>query len=207
VAVPPGRAVVEGHAAADEVEQAVEHALPNSDVVVHVEPRRRGLTLRDRVLAIALSEPAVSEAHDITIFEHGDQVSVSLHLKLPAESSLREAHEVAERVEAAIRALPGVSDALTHLEPLERPIAADPTATQDDRQTLGEVKAIVAEQTATPARDVRLLPTDAGVVLFITIGVGATASLAHAHQAAGELEEVLRQRIPAIADVVVHTEP
>lgn len=83
VAVPPGRAVVEGHAAADEVERAIENALPNSDVVVHVEPRRRGLTLRDRVLAIALSEPAVSEAHDITIFEHGDQVSASLHLKLP----------------------------------------------------------------------------------------------------------------------------
>src|SRR6202042_3841972 len=60
VAVPPGRAVIEGHAAADEVEQAVERVLPNTDVVVHIEPRRRGLTLRDRVLAIALSEPAGS---------------------------------------------------------------------------------------------------------------------------------------------------
>ena len=126
VGVAPGQAVVEGHAAATEVEQAVEKALPNSDVVVHVEPRRRGLTLRDQVLAIALSEPTVSEAHDITIFEHGDQVSVSLHLKLPADSSLQEAHDVAERVEATIRRLPKVTDALTHLEPLERPIAGRP---------------------------------------------------------------------------------
>ncbi|HEX3830502.1 MAG TPA: cation diffusion facilitator family transporter [Solirubrobacteraceae bacterium] len=207
VAVPPGRAVVEGHAAADDVEHAVEQALPNSDVVVHVEPRRRGLTLRDRVLAIALSEPAVSEAHDITIFEHGDQVSVSLHLKLPADSSVQEAHDVAERVEAAIRALPRVSDALTHLEPLERPIAADPTATYDDRETLNDVRTIVREQTGTPPRDVRLLPTDAGIVVFITVPVGATESLAHAHQIASELEEALRQRMPEIADVVVHTEP
>ena len=207
VGVPPGRAVVEGHAAADEVEQAIEDALPNSDVVVHVEPRRRGLTLRDRVLAIALSEPAVSEAHDITIFEHGSQVSVSLHLKLPADSSLQEAHDVAERVEAAIRALPRVSDALTHLEPLERPIAADPAATHDDLQTLEEVKTIIHEQTGTQARDVRVLPTDAGIVLFITVPVSATDSLAHAHQVASELEEVLRQRMPEIADVVVHTEP
>lgn len=207
VAVPPGRAVVEGHAAADEVEQAVEHALPNSDVVVHVEPRRRGLTLRDRVLAIALSEPAVSEAHDITIFEHGDQVSVSLHLKLPADSSLQEAHDIAERVEAAIRALPTVSDAITHLEPLERPIAADPTATHDDRETLEKIETFIREQTTRPARDVRLLPTGAGIVLFITVPMGAAESLAHAHQVASELEEVLRQRLPQIADVVVHTEP
>jgi cation diffusion facilitator family transporter len=207
VAVPPGRAVVEGHVAATEVEQAVEQALPNSDVVVHVEPRRRGLTLRDRVLAIALSEPAVSEAHDITIFEHGDQVSVSLHLKLPADSSLQEAHDAAQRVEDAVSALPGVSDAITHLEPLERPIAADPTAIRDERHTLDEVQTVVREQTGLSARDVRLLPTDAGIVLFITVPVGATESLAHAHQVASELEEALRHRMPAIADVVVHTEP
>ena len=175
--------------------------------MVHVEPRRRGLTLRDRVLAIALSEPSVSEAHDITIFEHGDQVSVSLHLKLPADSSLQEAHDVAERVEAAIRALPRVSDAITHLEPLERPIAADPTAAHDDRETPEEVETIIREQTGRPARDVRLLPTGAGIVLFITVPVGATQSLAHAHQIASELEEALRQRLPQIADVVVHTEP
>jgi hypothetical protein len=77
VDIPPGRAVVEGHAAANEVEDAIEQVLPNSDVVVHVEPRRRGLILGDRVLAIALSQPAVSEDHDITIFDHGDQVAPS----------------------------------------------------------------------------------------------------------------------------------
>jgi cation diffusion facilitator family transporter len=207
VAVPPGRAVIEGHAAADEVEQAVEQALPNSDVVVHVEPRRSGLSLRDQVLAIALREPTVSEAHDITIFEHGDQVSVSLHLKLPADSSLQQAHEVAERVEESLRALPHVSDALTHLEPLERPIAADPTATRDDRRTVEKVRTIVREQAGTSPRDVRLLPTEAGSVVFITVPVGADESLAHAHRVASELEEALRQRMPEIVDVVVHTEP
>ncbi|MGO9487844.1 MAG: cation diffusion facilitator family transporter, partial [Solirubrobacteraceae bacterium] len=73
VSVPPGQAVVEGHRAADLIEQAVEGALPGSDVVVHVEPRNRGLELRDRVLAIALSEPLVKEAHDITVFEQGEE--------------------------------------------------------------------------------------------------------------------------------------
>jgi cation diffusion facilitator family transporter len=206
VAIPPGRAVVEGHAAADDVEHAIEQVLPDSDVVVHVEPRRRGLTLRDRVLEIALSEPMVSEAHDITIFDHGDQHSVSLHLKLPADSSLANAHEVAERVEHAIGALPHVSDVRTHLEPLEQPIAADPTA-GNDVAALQTIRAVVERYAHTPARDVRLIATDEGDVLFITISVGATASLTEAHQLASELEEELRQELPSIADVVVHTEP
>ena len=206
VAIPPGRAVVEGHAAADEVERAIEQVLPNSDVVVHVEPLRRGLTLRDRVLAIALSEPAVSEAHDITIFDHDDQHSVSLHLKLPAHSSLTTAHEVAERIERAIGALPHVSDVRTHLEPLERPIAIDPSAGTDPN-ALAMIKAIVERYTHRPARDLRLLPTREGDVLFISLSVGPTASLDQAHQLASELEEELRQELPSIADVVVHTEP
>jgi cation diffusion facilitator family transporter len=206
VAIPPGRAVVEGHAAADDVEHAIEQVLPDSDVVVHVEPRRRGLTLRDRVLEIALSEPMVSEAHDVTIFDHGDQHSVSLHLKLPADSSLANAHEVAERVEDAIGALPHVSDVRTHLEPLEQPIAADPTA-GNDVAALQTIRAVVERYAHTPARDVRLIATDEGDVLFITISVGATASLTEAHQLASELEEELRQELPSIADVVVHTEP
>jgi divalent metal cation (Fe/Co/Zn/Cd) transporter len=207
VSVPPGRAVIEGHAAADEVEEAVERALPNSDVVVHVEPRRRGLDLRDRVLAIALSEPLVREAHDITIFEHGDQVSVSLHLKFPADISLQEAHEVAERIEAAIRDLPRVSDVRTHLEPLEQPIAANPTASRDEQRTVEKIGAIVREQIGKPARDVRVLPTETGIVVFMSVPLGPAVSLADAHQIASELEEALRQRLPEIADVVVHTDP
>jgi cation diffusion facilitator family transporter len=206
VAIPPGRAVIEGHAAADDVEHAIEEVLPDSDVVVHVEPRRRGLTLRDRVLAIALSEPTVSEAHDITIFDHGDQHSVSLHLKLPADSSLASAHEVAERVENAISALPGVSDVRTHLEPLEQPIAADPTA-GNDPDALQTIETVVERYAHTPARDLRLIATPEGDVLFITISVGAAAPLTQAHKLASELEEELRQAIPSIADVVVHTEP
>ena len=207
VAVPPGRAVVEGHAAASEVEQAIERALPNSDVVVHVEPRRRGLTLRDRVLAIALGEPAVSEAHDITIFEHGENVSVSLHLKLPADSSIQSAHEIAERVEREIGALPHVTEVRTHLEPLEQPIAADRTRSADDQQALATIARIARELSGASPRDVRLLPTESGSVLFMTVQVGASSSLTAAHRIASELEEAVRVALPEIADVVVHTEP
>jgi cation diffusion facilitator family transporter len=206
VAIPPGQAVVEAHAAADNIEDAVGRVLPDSDVVVHIEPQRRGLSLRDRVLAIALGEPAVSEAHDITIFDHEGQHSVSLHLKLPADSSLATAHQIAERVEEAIGALPTVSEVRTHLEPLEHPIAADPTASNDP-DVLQTIETVVQRYAHAPARDLRLLPTEEGDVLFITLSVGETASLTHAHQLAGELEEELRRELPSIADVVVHTEP
>jgi divalent metal cation (Fe/Co/Zn/Cd) transporter len=206
VAVAPGQAVVEGHQAASLVEAAVEGALPGSDVVVHVEPRRSGLDLRDRVLAIALAEPLVREAHDITIFEQGRQVSVSLHLKFPADLDLQTAHAVAERVEQAIRAEPGVSDVQIHLEPLERPLVGRTADDRADRQAKHEIKRSVRERGIEP-RSVRLLSTETGRVVFLTVDANTDASLVDAHQLASELEEKLRQQIPDLTDVVVHTEP
>jgi divalent metal cation (Fe/Co/Zn/Cd) transporter len=132
---------------------------------------------------------------------------VSLHLKFPADIYLLQAHEVAERVEEAIRALPRVSEVRTHLEPLEQPIAADPSANRGDRPTLELIDAVVREQTGNQARDVRVLPTEKGTVVLMTVQVGADASLADAHQIASSLEESLRLRMPETADVVVHTEP
>jgi len=207
VNVPPGQAVVEGHQAADLVEGALERALPGSDVVVHVEPRRQGLDLRDRVLAIALAEPLVKEAHDITIFEQQGRYSVSLHLKFPTDLDLRSAHETAERVERAIAERPNVTDVQTHLEPLERPLAARTPLAGAEQQARRAIEEVVRERTGSDPRSVRLLSTDSGRVLFLTLSVDHAASLTDAHRLAGELEDELRQRIEGIADVVVHTEP
>ncbi|HTW43812.1 MAG TPA: cation diffusion facilitator family transporter [Solirubrobacteraceae bacterium] len=207
VSVPPGQAVVEGHRTADLVESALERALPGSDVVVHVEPARRGLDLRARVLAIALAEPLVKEAHDIAIFECNGRSSVSLHLKFPAELDLRTAHETAERVEQAIRARPGVADVQTHLEPLERPLLASEQTRAAAARMSEAVAQLVRARTGSDPRSLRLLYTNAGQVLFLTLAVDAAETLTEAHRLAGELEDELRQRIDGIADVVVHTEP
>jgi cation diffusion facilitator family transporter len=205
-AVPPGQAVVEGHQAANLIEAAVERALPGSDVVVHVEPRREGLDLRDRILAIALAEPLVRETHDITIFEHDGSSSVSLHLKFPPDLELTLAQEVAQRIEQAIRAAPGVGDVQTHLEPLERPLAARPADDAAERQAVRAIEQLLPAAAGIAPRRLRLLLTDAGSVVFLTLSVGAETSLIDAHRLAGELEEDLRQRLPNVADVVVHTE-
>jgi cation diffusion facilitator family transporter len=205
VAVPPGDAVIEGHQTAELVEQAVQSVLPGSDVVVHVEPRRSGLDLRDRVLAIALAESLVKEVHDITIYAQDGTASVSLHLKFPADLDLRSALAVAERIEQAIRARPKVSDVQTHLEPLERPLVVRPVDTSGQLDGLREIERIVTERMGTKPQWIRLLCTSAGHVIFLTLELDRQTSLFDAHHFASELEDELRQQVPGLADVVVHT--
>jgi cation diffusion facilitator family transporter len=207
VTVPPAQAVVEGHQAANMIESALEAALPGSDVVVHVEPRRSGLRLRERVLAIALEEPAVMEAHDIAIFQRDGALDVSMHLKFPADMPLAQAAEAARRVERRVTERAGVANVQTHLEPLEGTLVAAPPDGESERATLREIDGLVRAHTGKPPRDARLLATGAGPVVFLTLAVDASTSLSDAHALAGELEDELRKRIASIADVVVHTEP
>jgi divalent metal cation (Fe/Co/Zn/Cd) transporter len=201
--------VVEGHDTADAVEAAVRAALPGSDVVVHLEPRRDGLDLRDRALAVALAEPLVREAHDITIYEHQGAASISLHIKLDPDIAIGAAHDVAERVEAALRAEPGVEDVHTHLEPLEQPVAARPDDEREhpDEAELRRIAELVVERTGHEPRELRLLHAAGGLVVFVSAVVPAGMTLPDAHELAGRLEDDIRDGRPHMQDVVVHTEP
>jgi cation diffusion facilitator family transporter len=208
VAVPPGQAIVEGHDTADRIENAVQEALPDSDVVVHLEPREDNLDLRDRALAVALAQPMVREAHDIAIYRSGDDASMSLHLKLPAEMPLSGAHDVAEHVESELEREPGVTSVHTHLEPLELPVAVngrgDDPRDADERRRIG---GLVDDRTGGRPCEIELLRTDVGLVIFLSVSVGSEISLADAHELASRLEGDIRQGRDYIADVVVHTEP
>jgi cation diffusion facilitator family transporter len=205
IGVPPGEAVGQGHAAADSVEEAVQAALPRSDVVVHVEPDEAG-GIRERAQAAALSVPRVREVHNVTVLRVEGRTEVSLHLKLPGDLSLEEAHDLAEEVERAIRAtVPEVEAVQTHLEPLAEDEPARAVENVDARA--GDVSRIVSEVLGREPRELRFLQTDEGLVAFLTLGLDPAGSLADAHTQASEVEARIRSARPEIADVIVHTEP
>jgi cation diffusion facilitator family transporter len=206
ISVPPGAAVGQGHAAADRVEAALHGALPGSDVVVHVEPSHDEEAIRDRAHSAALGVPRVREVHNVSVLHVGGRTEVSLHLKLPGELPLKEAHDVATQVELAIRlAAPEVDSVQTHLEPLAE--AGEGRRMADDSAERDLVLRIVREITGQEARELRFLDTADGLVAHLTLGLEAESPLSDAHARASEIEERIRRARPEIADVVVHTEP
>ena len=203
IGVPPGAPVGQGHAAADAVESALHRALPESDVVVHVEPQGDESALRERALAAAQAVQPVREIHNLSVLDVDGGAEISLHLKLPGDLPLDEAHAVATEVERAITdTLPEVVSVQTHLEPLAEVSAG----TSVDRDA-GFVEEIVRAATGSAPRALRFLDTEVGLVAFLTLGLDPGTTLADAHRRASEVEERIRRELPEIADVIVHTEP
>ncbi|MBI5105594.1 MAG: cation diffusion facilitator family transporter [Solirubrobacterales bacterium] len=196
VGVPPDSALGEGHAIADSIEDAICAALPGGDVVVHVEPGTPEGDLRERASAAALAVRGIREVHNVRVLEVGGRRELSLHLKLPADLDLQAAHELTTSVERAIRAaVPELRDVHTHIEPLA---------------TAGEARAIrrvVRDLTGAEPERLRFRTDERGLVALLTVGLAGEQRLEDAHTAASELERRIREAAPAVAEVIVHTEP
>ena len=203
IGVSPGAAVGQGHAAADRVEEAVQRALPGSDVVVHVEPASGEAELRERVRAAAMTVSHVRELHDLTVIDTGDGLQLSLHLKLPGNLDLATAHAMAEQVEEAIRRdVPEVRAVQTHLEPL-----AERAPGREWTENLARIEQTVVAITGGPPRDLRTLETDDGLVVLLTLALDGRTTLSEAHDEATAVSQRIREALPGVADVVIHTEP
>ena len=160
ISVKADEGVGQGHAAADRVESALHASLPDSDVVVHVEPRSGDASVRERATAAALSVPDIREVHNVTVLALDDGVEVSLHLKLPADTALDQAHAAAHRVEDAIRAAAEeVTRVETHIEPLggtNHAVALEPHGAAREEATIRaivrDVTGVAAARADVPAR-------------------------------------------------------
>lgn len=71
----------------------------------------------DKLLAI-IRESYLGEVHHVHFHKYGKHIEVTLHIHLPGCMTLREAHEVATRIENKIRERLGY-EATVHIEPFE----------------------------------------------------------------------------------------
>jgi divalent metal cation (Fe/Co/Zn/Cd) transporter len=208
VAVPLDAGVTQAHAAADDVEEAVERALGGADVVVHVEPGEPSGGLRERATAAVMSVPEVREVHNVRAMHLPDGYELSLHVKLPRELSLTEAHDAVERLEARVREeVPEFRKVHTHIEPLARTDWARTPPSDDTETERAAIEETVRRVTGANPSDVSFRDGERGRIALVTIALPGEQPLPSAHRHAGEIEEAVRERCPTLADVIVHTEP
>ena len=208
VAVPPDAGVTQAHAIADAVEEAVERALGAADVVVHVEPFESAGGLRERATVAASTVPEVREVHNVRVMHLADGYELSLHVKLPSELSLTEAHDVVERLEGRVRAeLPELRNVHTHIEPLEGTDWGRRPAGGDTAMERAAIEETVRRVTGAAPAAVSFRDGERGRIALVTITLPGEQPLPSAHGHAGAIEAAVRERCPTLADVIVHTEP
>jgi divalent metal cation (Fe/Co/Zn/Cd) transporter len=189
--------------------RAAQASLADADVTIQSNPvSPSDETLRERVLLVALRERVA--VHHVTIQHMGDALALALDLEVDGDLPLAEAHRIADRLEAAIRAEFGAQTEIeVHIEPLE-PEATDVRDTPEDVRR-GYVAAL--EEAAldidglTDIHNVRLRRSNRGTVLVAHCRLDPAATVESVHRRVDDLERLVRDRRPDIARIVIHAEP
>jgi cation diffusion facilitator family transporter len=208
VGVPLDTGVSQAHVVADRIEDLVERALGGADVVVHVEPYEAAGGVRERATAAAMAIPEVREVHNVRVMRLPDGYELSLHVKLPRELALEQAHGAVERLEQRVREeVPELHYVHTHIEPLSPTDWASTPPTGDTAVEREAIESAVRRVTGSSPLSVSFRDGEQGRVALVTVSLPGDEPLPSAHRHAGTIEEAVRERCPGLADVIVHTEP
>jgi cation diffusion facilitator family transporter len=202
IGVPRLEGLERSHATMSDVEDAVAEQVGRALVTVHAEPIAEHERANDRVAAAALRTPGVMEVHNVIVLEEGARRTITLHARVRAELTLGEAAPLLERLKAEIAAEIDAAEVFVHLEPFapDAMHALDATASEPQLQ-----RDVAAAVTAVAGGDPRVVLFRQGGRLLVIASIAEPdgESVLTGHRLAGRIEEEVRARVPAVADVIV----
>lgn len=200
------------HDIAEAVEREIDNLIPGADVVVHVEPVSETSGLVERVQAAASRAEGVHEVHNVVVhaFDEGGRrrLQATLHAKVRAGMSLMEAHDLSERIEAAVAAEIGPGSRIdTHIEPLES--TAYVRDVTDSRADVVEAvtKAALEEPDVLDCHEVIVTSLERRLSVIAHVRGRRDLPLDRIHDASERIEGALLSAHREIASVLIHFEP
>ena len=190
-------------------EAAVGRVLPGADVVVEVEPVRADHEDLPTTIRLLAARHDLG-AHGIRIYDMGTGGhATELHLEVRDGLTLDEAHAQASAFEQALReAVPGITEVVTHLEPVGEGSVRRAATTADEATIMEALKHLSEEIGVNCQPHSVTLRRDAGELqLSLHCTLDGEISIADAHAVAERAESLLRSQVPDLGRVVIHVEP
>jgi cation diffusion facilitator family transporter len=189
--------------------RAIRGDLPAAELTITTEPKALDdETVRERVMVIARDLGLA--IHHVAVQTVAGRLSVSLDLEVDGAMPLAAAHDVASRLEEAIRHELGPQvEVETHIEPLPADLLAgrdaEPARIAEVRELLSSLA--VELPALGEVHDVRVRETTAGEIVNFHCHVDPALSVSAVHDMVDALERRLRRQLPTIQRVIGHAEP
>jgi len=193
----------------ENVAAAIRAEMPRAEVGVDAAPRALDdETVQERVMVIARNQGLA--VHHVTVHDiHGTR-SVSLDLEVDRKLALGAAHDIADKLEAALREELGTTvEVETHIEPLQPPEAAGREAPPERVRAVEMALAEIAAEGGMirDVHNVRVRETEEGEIVNFHGRVDRDLAVQAVHEKVDEIERALRRRSPSIKRVIGHAEP
>lgn len=190
-------------------QDAVTTALHDADLTFTAVPvARSNESVRERIMVIARNSGLA--IHHVTVHDLGGKLTVSIDLEVDGDMPLNEAHDIAHRLEHAIRDEFGADvEVDTHIEPLEPELPHGTDAGVDRVEAIQTALSQYAAESGAihDVHNVRVRDTDAGEIVNFHCRAVPSMSVINVHEKVDEIERALRRAFPSVKRVISHAEP
>jgi cation diffusion facilitator family transporter len=213
IRVDPGMSTERAHAIAHEVGRRLrEFDTDLQDVTIHVEPADNPSPIvSQETIAIPLRRIAIglgASIHDIWAREVNGDYFVESHLEADGALPLRQAHELSSKLEERARAeIPHLRELTTHIEPVGKLIENDEKELAAEKFSRLVEQVVKEVDTTANCHEVHIHEIEGRLVVTLHINLPGEMPLAEAHRVAAKLETQLRETVPKLDRVIIHTEP
>ncbi len=200
--------LVRAHDIADAAERAVKKLLPSADVVVHIEPDT--ISYDDIVTTVrVLAGQRGLAAHGVRIYEIAGQHELELHLEVPPELNLGEAHTLASGFERALRAkVHNLRSIVTHIEPTGDGAAIRSAVRVNEKYVIDTVQALpISLGVDCQPHNISIHRVGSELELSFHCALDSSTSVTDVHAFTERAEQHIRNAAPDVARIVIHTEP
>jgi cation diffusion facilitator family transporter len=188
--------------------EAVHHALPGTDVVIHTVPRDPGAgSIFDRVRAVAARNNV--SVHELSVQSHQGRLRVEQHVELDERMPLLEAHRFVTALEEEIlRAAPEIDSVLTHIESEPATIEQPEEIVQEDRDIEHALRSAATQfPEIVDVHELTVLRAGDHVDLSCHCTLPDGLRMGRVHEIITALEDRLKQECPDVSRVTIHPEP
>ncbi len=208
ISIGRGTSFESAHEVASEVEERIREAVPDARTLIHAEPVKPTDESLGDAIRLIVSRHAAG-AHDMLIYDANGERCVDVHLELPGDMPLADAHAVTERIESDLRReLPRLGPIRTHVDPV-RPVRRSLLEVDEDLGRLSGTLAALASGIPgiRDCRRVSLKKIRGRLWIFCTCVMDRRLTLREAHELGLELGRRARREIPGVERCTVHAEP
>jgi len=213
VLVPVDSSLSNIHVSSRRVENKIVETL-GGEAVVRIQTIPRGSSnLYGLIRDSALSVKGVSNVHEILVSKSDDKLLVSLHVEVPSEMSLLDAHRIADEIEKnVLNNVENVGNVIVHLETAGSPLIHVEKVDLNSSLYL-KVKNIVGGEASCfknikEVKRMLVLKDRFGLKrIEITVSMDGGTSMAEVHETVSRLEDAIKKQLGESVEVVIHAEP
>jgi divalent metal cation (Fe/Co/Zn/Cd) transporter len=200
--------ISDAHEVTQQLEDEIRSVYPAANVIVEAESpaQQPGETAIETVERVArrIGLPV----HRIEAAAVGDRTDISVHVEVEPSITLEEAHARANRLEEELRdELPALGRVQTHIEPVSRETVSQQNADRAQARVWRVLNELMEQEPGLGVHDVQVMEKDGRLTVTLHLALDGSVPIDEAHRLGSEIEAHLRQEVPELGGVLVHTEP